>query len=703
MGLVTSPLDNRPADQGAERAKNIVDRRNAATTISAKNKARPAVSVLSNGDNISYPSKLIAFTKGLAHNEKGFVEPEEYEELVSALTELDSNGMPNSDFRIKTARNNHSLKYSCTDSMGRVSHRKWESPLAGHYFSLEGPDPDGVAMAPAPKLGEDELTAEMAEVYAMALVRDMSFSEINDEEQEMYFCLPGARNKDGSIDDAKKCFYYLDDAKKEKARIKDLLAELSKLNWFKQGDIHSTLLNGKTADKPSKLETRRRKARFEENKQLLTAQSLFRGSSNGVKEGGYISQFLTLGSRGNEEDGTINFGAQTISQKVSAGWVGIDYMTSWAEWLDIQQGVKLGEYGTEEPRLIDSPRDIAEYVHVDQLYQAYFNACLIILSHQGSSDKKNFLQKGFPNNEQMNREGFATFGNPHILSLMTEVASRALKAVRRQKFQIHRRARPERLAAMLTLAANGEIDHLLSSEQKALNSMANNLGMFNGTKNTPTNFAKWITELNKHQNSHDIVKRRRHTCSPKKGLPKIAISKNYLLPMAFPEGSPMHPAYGAGHATVAGACVTVLKAFFAMTDEDDSLRSMELLGGDKDLTIEGELNKLAANIAIGRNFAGVHFYTDYYDSLRMGERVAIGILQEQMLNYTEAVSMKLNGFDGEAIQIETNGSSSANGVKISIDGNSSDGVVAEWWTKNVSEFPIVGSDAKLVDAAVKHA
>ena len=30
---------------------------------------------------------------------------------------------------------------------------------------------------------------------------------------------------------------------------------------------------------------------------------------------------------------------------------------------------------------------------------------------------------------------------------------------------------------------------------------------------------------------------------------------------------------------------------------------------------------LAANISIGRNMAGVHFYTDYYDSLRMGERL----------------------------------------------------------------------------------
>jgi len=34
--------------------------------------------------------------------------------------------------------------------------------------------------------------------------------------------------------------------------------------------------------------------------------------------------------------------------------------------------------------------------------------------------------------------------------------------------------------------------------------------------------------------------------------------KVHLLPMAFPEGSPIHPAYGAGHATVAGACVTIL-------------------------------------------------------------------------------------------------------------------------------------------------
>lgn len=46
-------------------------------------------------------------------------------------------------------------------------------------------------------------------------------------------------------------------------------------------------------------------------------------------------------------------------------------------------------------------------------------------------------------------------------------------------------------------------------------------------------------------------------------LPRI-LSRfgSYLFPQAFPEGSPLHPSYGSGHATVAGACVTMLKAFF---------------------------------------------------------------------------------------------------------------------------------------------
>ena len=69
------------------------------------------------------------------------------------------------------------------------------------------------------------------------------------------------------------------------------------------------------------------------------------------------------------------------------------------------------------------------------------------------------------------------------------------------------------------------------------------------------------------------------------------------------------------------------------------------------LTVEGELNKLAANIAIGRNWAGVHYYTDYIESMRMGEEIAIGLLEEQKLTYTENFTMTVPLFDGGAVRI----------------------------------------------------
>jgi hypothetical protein len=107
--------------------------------------------------------------------------------------------------------------------------------------------------------------------------------------------------------------------------------------------------------------------------------------------------------------------------------------------------------------------------------------------------------------------------------------------------------------------------------------------------------------------------------------------------MAFPEGSPMHPSYGAGHATVAGACVTTLKAFFDTSQEIDTVfvprdmgRKLKHIPCPQPLTLEGELNKLAANVSIGRNMAGGHYYTDYSESLKMGEQIAIGVSPETL-------------------------------------------------------------------------
>ena len=49
-------------------------------------------------------------------------------------------------------------------------------------------------------------------------------------------------------------------------------------------------------------------------------------------------------------------------------------------------------------------------------------------------------------------------------------------------------------------------------------------------------------------------------------------------------------------------------------------RLKEYQGNDKNqISIHGELNKLAANVAIGRNMAGVHYRSDYIESTKLGE------------------------------------------------------------------------------------
>lgn len=337
------------------------------------------------------------------------------------------------------------------------------------------------------------------------------------------------------------------------------------------------------------------------------------------------------------EAGLIAYGNQTIDQRVRNTPVGQDYMQTFADWLNVQNGanVRLNtQLFAPGARFIHTPRDLATFVHDDQLYQAYLNACLILLNMRSPLDA-NFSDLLAGSAPGSRTTGFALFGGPHILSLVTEIATRALKAVRYQKFNIHLRARPEALAARIAKAA--DVDAAIGGR------------LFADFAATVGDVVSATEEFNEAAGGERLA----------------------LLPMAFQEGSPMHPTYGAGHATVAGACVTILKAFFDLGDvgagedalldnptalyrtpagdvlfkryeaDDTAVQYVTTNGGDEivmqeasqPLTLEGELNKRAANILIGRNMAGVHYYSDYYDSVRMGEEIAIGMLQEQALCY----------------------------------------------------------------------
>ncbi len=70
------------------------------------------------------------------------------------------------------------------------------------------------------------------------------------------------------------------------------------------------------------------------------------------------------------------------------------------------------------------------------------------------------------------------------------------------------------------------------------------------------------------------------------------------------------------------------------------------------LTIGGELNKLAANLGFGRDFAGLHWRSDVIEGLKLGETVALNILDsEKRISNKKFAGFTLTRFDGTPVTI----------------------------------------------------
>lgn len=338
----------------------------------------------------------------------------------------------------------------------------------------------------------------------------------------------------------------------------------------------------------------------------LTAGRLFRGETPGDLNGPYISQFMLR---------PFNYGPSQIEQRYEVPTAGGDFMTDLPNWLNIQRGGAPLEVATFDstPRYIYNNRALGEYVHRDALYQAYQYAALIILGLPGGAAK---FDPGNPyfNGSSSNQTGFSSLGGPQILDMVTRVAVISLTGAWFQKFRVHRFLRPEAYAARVHFNMTGQRNY----------------------------------EVNSDITNSDAVQR------------VFSANGNYLCPQAFIEGSPTHPSYPAGHATVAGACVTVLKAFF---NEDFVLSDNVQANADgtalipyvdSSLTLGDELNKLANNVSIGRDAAGVHYRQDGIQGLESGQQQAIAYLQDQTRTYNESDfgGFTLTKFDGSKILIK---------------------------------------------------
>jgi membrane-associated phospholipid phosphatase len=438
--------------------------------------------------------------------------------------------------------------YGCPDPARR---RRQVNPQSAYAFDMEGTDGHQFAMRAAPAFASAEEAGEMVELYWMALLRDVNFAD--------YAANPLAQR---AADD------------------------LSKLSDFRGPKVAGQ----------------------------VTPQTLFRDVFPGCTDGPYISQFLLQ---------PAGFGAQEVDQRINTNAANVDFATTFQDWLDVQNGFAPTQSLTSGGKFfMRNGRDLGQYVHVDVLFQAYFVAFLVIAGGGYPVDAGNPYGTALDPGSgrplvpgaagSISQTGFGTFGGPAVATLVTEPATRALKAQWFQKWMVHRRLRPEEFGGRVEVQRLGRRTYPFHADL--------------GTSAVLGDvFARW---------------------------------GSHLLPLAFPEGSPLHTSYGSGHATVAGASVTMLKAFF---DETAQIKNPVVPSADglslvpyqgTPLTIGGELNKIASNVAQGRNIAGVHWRTDASEAMKLGEAVAISILKETKSCFNETFNgFSLTKFDGTTITV----------------------------------------------------
>jgi hypothetical protein len=332
----------------------------------------------------------------------------------------------------------------------------------------------------------------------------------------------------------------------------------------------------------------------------LRAATLFRCLFAGVMNGPFVSQFLWL---------DVPYGPTAIVQRYRVPVPGQRFLTQSDEWLACQRGAAIKNKITyAEPRWAANNADLAAYVHRDFSFQAFMHAALISMSYGPA-----VLSPTNPYRSSKTQFGDITFGNKMFLTLIAQAALIAQKTSYFHKWLVHRRLRPETMGGRIALQLAGR----------------------------------------KNYGIHPDILRSDGVARTK------SLQGTAFLPIAYPEGCPTHPSYPAAHACNAGACATLLKAFF---DENFVIPNAVVANAagdallpwrDGDLTLGGEFEKLAANIAFARHAAGVHYRSDSMAGLLAGEQQGLALLSDYSRTFNERFAgFELMTFGGRRVRIQ---------------------------------------------------
>jgi len=353
---------------------------------------------------------------------------------------------------------------------------------------------------------------------------------------------------------------------------------------------------------------------------MITMNTLMRGNGPDETVGPYVSQYLLQ---------PFSYGNLRITQKYVMENDALKTST-WTEFIKIQDGQPSSDKTAEARESFNfCPRILGSGVHKDPLFQLYYDAALISF---GCDIKPAGIKGMTPPKITAWTQG----GKPDVFGAVSTVANMALKAAWWHKWQQAMRIRPEAVGGLFEFCKNNEAE---------------------------------CEKVPKLRPMYDAFRQ------GLKDMTKNLTGGTLLLPLQYPEGSPTHPSWPAGHAVVAGACVTVLKAMLNTHGSNNEklpwpkgkkgkCSAIEAVSGNttavcheddaSKMTIVGELNKLASNAALGRNVAGVHYRSDGAQGMLLGEQIAIQYLKNKFQEYalkSISNSFTLEKFDGMVIEI----------------------------------------------------
>lgn len=269
-----------------------------------------------------------------------------------------------------------------------------------------------------------------------------------------------------------------------------------------------------------------------------------------------------------------------------------DYNYTEERWLDTIEGK--GQYAAEtNPRKPDrekqgyiaTPRHLATIVNAEPPFQEYLIATIQLLGNTDFDDGLPFTTR-----DQGHVFDYTDTGPVGLLDMVTRAGRQALLTAFFQKWRVHLRCRPETYSGRI----------------HAQSQMGREFGI-----------SALITNA-------EILDERSQSAA--------------YLSSAYEEGAPVHPAYPSGHSVIAGACGTVLKTWFPDRDEvpfeetyvpsndGQSRDEVDLPAGHTGLY--QEIDKLMSNIGLARMYAGVHYYSDHYRAIKLGEQVAVGMMAD---------------------------------------------------------------------------